>query len=1597
MNEPDKHSTNRKAHEIDNRSKGRPWSRQRTKFDRNLAVIIGIDRYDHHPRIHNLSTAVNDAREIADVLQTHYGYEEKNIIRLFSPCSEDTTKALNQPCKAATLDNLKILLNEDLPKRLELTEGDRLLFYFAGHGIPLESQDGPAGYLIPQTARLGDLKTYLPMRELHAALIQLHCHHLLIILDCCFGGMFRWASSRKLISVLETVRREHYDRFIRYPAWQVITSAAHNEEALDLSVDHRKTEENSRHSPFAQALIEGLTPDHTGQTKADFIPDGVITAHELFLHLNNRVSELSNSRQTPGIYPMRLEYDKGEYIFTNPNFKRDDLDPAPDLNEENNPYRGLKPFDEKHSPFFFGRDTLIEKLSKRLTKCGCSLTVVLGASGSGKSSLVKAGLIPHLREQNKKQSQQWYVLVPMRPGKFPFIELARAILPIVNPHLIEQLTQCKDVTDSIFDQLADVWNHATPEAKLLLVVDYFEQLKTTCSSLKLENLRDKIQVTVDQLSRALQNDSQYLSQAIAAWSQNHPNTKLLIVVDQFEELITMAQEHQERQQPGQPNQQTKDAETQQFLKMLRVILANHRDRLHLVLTLRSDFEPRFLDSALKSHWRRGRFPVRAMNSDELRQSIEGPALKQALVFNPDNLVSTLIDEVGQMPGALPLLSFALSELYIKLHQRWQEDGSTDRSLTLEDYTALGGVSGSLTRRATEEYDKLINDKHNNEYQEGKACQATMRRVILRMVATEGGGVARRRVLRSELTYPEPKENNRVEKVIDQLVNVRLLVKGQEDGEPYVEPAHDFLIRGWDKLQEWIGEEREDLILQQRLTAITHDWCNDNKHIRFLWKDDSRVDRLEEIGKSENSWLNQQESDFVKACVTLRDQREQESLDTSLEIAITSSQRLFDAGKKFDALTTLTKTGKNLALGLEKYESSRLYFLISLRDMFGKLEPCESIAAHEEAVTSISFNADKNIIASSDSETIKLWNVDGTIRQTLERKRGNEVKDLDFSRSGEFLAAADEHGNIDLWQISKNSKDTIEKDAFLFHKEFSRFTSTNCIRFKPNDQTLISCDGSTVVLWTAEGGSVDPSMVLGDATSISDDIVTCVAFSPDGEVIAVGYVNGFVKLWKLDGTKIFTHKAAENGSVNSVNFSHDGKTLAVGCTDELQLWAIKENPIEPKQTLFLEDHIEYVVFSADDSLLAAVDAQNTITLWLQNDKDWLDADNQPKKLRTLKHNKIVTKICFPENSNQANSLMFNCGTTIQSWSYIDQFSGYCKKDRRFYGHTNRIVSIAFSRDAKTVATVSLDRTIKLWDSSGLLLETLYNGEQDYELGGRVKISQDGQIIIAVLKVGKVIVWRKNDNLKYDRIHEEEEFFSEFDLSSSGDFYLTVDGDNAVMKIFGLRRNKYQFLFEESNQIKANFDSTGEVITSLGANQSIHVWRVANGSFVRTNSGFENAENDIQYANLFYTDSLVSEPQSWMITVDETSELSIWKMDREREKKELARKIKRDVETRVIDLQFTGKTVLILSEPNTGEFYIELYSLDFTSTKTKTVSLTPGSLTTLSLNIDCSVITVADFETEDYENRIRFWDLDLANLEEPTSFKSGIRSKLEMINE
>jgi Caspase domain len=779
-------------------------------FRTSHAVVIGINAYGNG--IPHLRTAVNDARGIGQVLEAGFGY----TVHLLT---EDVT-----------LRKLKSLLDESLSK--EVQSDDRVLIYFAGHGIALDGDDGPAGYLVPQDARPDDRQTFLPMTDLSAWLNRLPCRHLLLVLDCCFAGAFRWSSTRELGAVPEVIHKERFDRYIRDPAWQVITSAAYDQKALDVlsgaAIGQRAPyATNGEHSPFAAGVLRAL------QGEADLYPraapgrtggDGVITATELYLYLRGCVedeAEGDGHRQTPGLWPLK-KHDKGEYIHLVPGHALN-LPPAPELNEANNPYRGLQSYDEEHTAVFFGRTQFVGKLAERVA--GQPLTIVLGASGTGKSSVVKAGLFAHLRET---EPAAWQIRPPIRPGKSPLASLATLVM--------------RGEDNDLGARLAEFWT-----------------------------------------------DSESLATRVGAWAALEPAGRLLLVVDQFEELITLCWDAGERDR---------------FIRLLERALAAHADRLRVVLTLRSDFEPQFAHSALEGDWMSSRIIVPAMTLDEYREVIEGPASAKVLYFqgriSSQEFINRLIGDVANTPGALPLLSFTLSELY----RRYVERQGEDRALREDDYERLGGVGGSLRNRADQVYDGLSDDR----------SRETMRRVMLRMVSVQGGELARRRVPDQELVYEDSDENGRVEQVVAQLTEARLVVEGNEiDDQPFIEPAHDELIKGWDKLFRWSREESEKLQLLQRLTPAARAWESGQGG---LWLRDPRLNLLKQLLRSDAGWLNRLETTFVRTSVSVRRWIiAAAATGLALSFAIISVLGLIAHDERGRAVSALAETEKTLAKSL----------------------------------------------------------------------------------------------------------------------------------------------------------------------------------------------------------------------------------------------------------------------------------------------------------------------------------------------------------------------------------------------------------------------------------------------------------------------------------------------------------------------------------------------------------------------------------------------------------------------------------------------------------------------------------------------------------
>ncbi|MBM7115690.1 caspase family protein [Archangium primigenium] len=318
------------------------------------------------------------------------------------------------------------------------------------------------------------------------------------------------------------------------------------------------------------------------------------------------------------------------------------------------------------------------------------------------------------------------------------------------------------------------------------------------------------------------------AECVRAFLIHHGDLSLLLVVDPLEELVTTCPD---------------DAQRQAFLRALSGLLQLAHPRLRLLWLLRSDFEPHFLSlmrpSGLSSEqWHANRRPLPPMNRDELRLCIEKPAEACVLFFEP-GLVEHLLDDVEQMPGALPLLSVALSELF----DGYLASGRSDRTLTFEDYRRIGGgIAGALQRRAELIFSGTPPLASAEQAPlpalrpgELPAFQHTLRNVLLRMVSLEGGELARRRVPRAELDYGHAEENERVRRVLSTLEGCRLIV-ASDDGGPCVEPAHDALLSAWPRLHDWARHSSRELLLLRRVSHAAAEWQRHRQSHDFLWAD-----------------------------------------------------------------------------------------------------------------------------------------------------------------------------------------------------------------------------------------------------------------------------------------------------------------------------------------------------------------------------------------------------------------------------------------------------------------------------------------------------------------------------------------------------------------------------------------------------------------------------------------------------------------------------------------------------------------------------------------------------------------------------------------
>jgi WD40 repeat protein/class 3 adenylate cyclase len=831
---------------------------------------------------------------------------------------------------------------------------------------------------------------------------------------------------------------------------------------------------------------------------------------------------------------------------------------------EEPPYKGLASFGEGDAEWFYGRERLVAELIARLA--GAPLLGVVGPSGSGKSSAVRAGLVPALKAGVLPNSDKW-IVVQMRPGEHPLRELDRAL-----------------------------WS----------------------------TLPERIRGLLEGEDRPLRATREVLG----------PDERLVLVIDQFEEVFTLCTDEDERAA---------------FLAAIVEAAVDPRAKEIVVLALRADFYGRCAASpSLAELLGANHVLVGPMTAEEYRRAIEQPALHAGVRIEPA-LVDELVSEVLGEPGALPLLSTALLELWER------RDGRTIRA---GEHAATGGVRGAVARLAEETYAGLSEDQ-----------KPIVRSVLLRLAGPGAGeSVVRRRVPLAEF---DAERNADVARVLDVLADRRLLTVS----EGAVEVAHEALLREWPRFQEWLEEDREGRRLHAHLTATASEWGERGQDPAELYRG-ARLSAALDWTTEHTLELNELEREFVNASrvENERDLVEQRRRNRRLRVLLAGT----------GALLLLAIVAGGVALG--QRASAKKQARVALAHELG------AEAVSEPRIDRAMLLAREATHLDSSPQTA------GTLLTTLLRSP---------SALGTISSPiTDRPQAIALSPDGKTLSVVENTNLVRFYDTASRRQKRKPLPNAQHFPATFSKDGKLVLLLRSPSATAPPSVEVLDArtlkhlrflrldkhwlmtpTSMAEPLLV----SPDDRTAYLAYSDidpgaqsgtAYVDRWDLRtgkflGTRTLGSKGMFDGHVTA-----DGNVVLLTDTDLLTLDGKTLRLIRSKP-------VRLPLNSVDSRAGLAPNEKAVAIAGLSGDVRFVDLSTGRTTSGVGGTGVSVQNMAFSPRSDTVVATYDNGVVTV--WD-----PKTAKVAETLKGHEDRALGVAFSADGRTLFTASLDGAILEWD-------------------------------------------------------------------------------------------------------------------------------------------------------------------------------------------------------------------------------------------------------------------------------------------------------------
>ena len=1076
-----------------------------------------------------------------------------------------------------------------------------------------------------------------------------------------------------------------------------------------------------------------------------------------------------------------------------------------------NPYRGLRKFTESEATFFFGRTAAIDSLlgtmtrlvEKKTSRRAPDLIAVLGPSGSGKSSLVRAGLIPALRRGRQPGSQSWPIKV-MLPGERPLDALAEMFLGLAQRDLGAIRRSLAEGSQALHQLIVESLAAAgqPDETIFVLVIDQFEELFTLCESqaerrLFIEQVLYATQVSRNRSFVVLTMRSDFYSRVAASKA-------LAEAITQHQMLISPLTEKELREAILLPAEAV-GLELEKAL--VETLLQDTADSPAVLPLLQEALTELF-------HRREGNLLTLAAY-----QQIGG--VKGALAHKADSIVDGLPTEQRHI----------VRRIFLRLVNLGQGSADTRRRATFSEVVPHGSDPAEVEAivQLLADANLIVTGRHpdTDEIIIDVGHEALIRnwpRFQAWLDKDRQGLRIRQQLSRAALEWAER------ERAEDSLFRGARLLETEEWAEANPAEINDleaaFLATGIEARDRAAAEQeaqrQRELEQAQALATLEAQASTDLRRRNTILLGVGIVALLLAITTTY----------FLSQALAERT-RTQQALTVALAGKLASQSRA-NLQKEVDL---------SFLLGLAAYN------LLEMNQISDTFEARSSILAgaashrymlyflhgHDKPVTSVAVSPDGQTFASaSDDSTIFLWSL--TTGQPLDQPLTGHTSPVDsiaFGPNGQTLVSGGADGEILLWQVAT---------ATLLRRFETTGEGVAGVAFSPDGASVASAhfDG-TVLLWDVATGQ--PRFSPPPAR---DEAAWSVAFSPDGQTLASSDLAGRIMLWDVaDGTVrrelIFEAADEEPTGVTSLAFSPDGGRLAAGQDDHrIVLWDLATGQPVDQPLVGHLDPVNSVAFSPDGQMLASGGEDNSIILW-----DVLTG--QPLEAPLKVYNDGVLSLAFNPDSANPDLLMvsgsrdgavivWNLSTPsplgrvlhqqserIEAVAYspdgqtfatggsgneiiLWEAAGHQPQGEPLTGHEDAVTALVYSPDSKMLASASLDGTIRRWDVvTGQPLGEPLVGHDDYVWS--VVFSPDGTLLASAGGDGTVRLWQATSGRPVGQ-----------PLGGAGDWLGSVV-----------------------------FSPDGQTVAAAGGDEVIYRWVVADGRpLAEPLAGHNHAINDLAFS-------------------------------------------------------------------------------------------------------------------------------------------------------